>query len=135
VNDFIFAVRMLLITTVIVVLMQIRVGEYSIEARTENWIKTAPSVVVLREVAEGGLLVVHDAWSSLMSNINSKYSKKFDPETVPGEREIKLGLKRSEAYLDEEKKKKESTEQRLKARSRQVREALGIDSEKDTATE
>lgn len=134
-SEFIYALRMLVVAAIIVVIMQVRVSGNSIEAHAENWIKTAAPVLVLRDVAEGGLLVLHDAWSSLMSNVNSKYSKKFDPETVPGKREMTLGLRRSEAYIDEETKKKEAAEMKIKARAQQVREALGLDGDSDSKTE
>lgn len=131
-NEFIFAGKMLVVTAIIVVLMQVRVSGYSIESHAENWIKTAAPVLVLRDVAEGGLLVVHDTWSALMSNVNSKYAQKFDAEKIPGEREITLGLQRSENYLNEEKKKKEAAEMKIRARAQQVREALGLDSDEKT---
>lgn len=128
-SDFIFTIRILAISAVVVVLMQIRVAGQSVEAHAETWIRTAAPVLILREVAEGGLLVVHDAWSSVMSNINSKYSKKFEKENMPGEREAGFAIKRSQAFVDEQKKRSEAADAKLKARAQSVREALGMESE------
>lgn len=125
-SDFVFALKMLAFAVVIVVLMQIRVGGESIESRAESFIRTAGPVLVLRDVAEGALLVIHDGWASLMSNINSKYSNKFDKENLPGERSLSLSLQRSQAYLEEEKQKREAYEEKVKARAAEVRQALGL---------
>lgn len=126
-TELLFAVKMAVISFVIVVLMQIRIGDDTIEQHAYGWIQTAAPVLFLREIAEGGLMAAHDGWARLTSNIKSKYWEKFDSDKLPGRRHLDVGLERSKVYLDEQNAKKEKIEAELASRARKVREAIGLD--------
>lgn len=126
-TELLFAVKMAVISFVIVVLMQIRVGEETLERHAYGWIQTAAPVLFLREIAEGGLMAAHDGWARLTTNIKSKYWEKFDSDKLPGRRHLDMGLERSKVYLNEQNEKKQKIEAELALRAKKVREAIGLD--------
>ena len=56
-SDFFFVVKCALATLVILVFMQMRIGNRTIEQHSLNWIQTSSAVEELRGVAEGAVFV------------------------------------------------------------------------------
>ena len=140
-SELVFTLKMAAITFVIVLLMQVRVGDTTIEDHAHLWIQTAAPVLFLRDVAEGGLAAAHDGWAKVTSGIKTKYWSKYDSSKMPGQR--KLGLPdRSDAYLEEQrikaeeiaeeqKRKKQKVDAEMAARAKRVREAIGLEKESE----
>jgi hypothetical protein len=144
-SELLFAVKMAAITFVLVIVMQVRVSDVTLEEHAHTWIQTATPVLFLREVAEGGLAAANDAWSKMTAGIKTKYWNKYDKKQIPGQRQLGT-IERSEAYLDEQKvkadalaeeqkRKKEKVEAELAARAKRVREAIGLDQNEEEPTE
>lgn len=137
-SELFFALKMTLVTFVLLIFMQIRVGEVTLEEHAHVWIQTATPILFLREVAEGGLSASYDAWSKMTAGIKAKYWNKYNPSQAPGKRQLGMSLDRSDAYLDEQKakaqelveaqkRKKEKVESELTARANRVREFIGLE--------
>ena len=126
-SELAFAIKMAVIAFVVVILMQIRVGDESVENHAHNFIQTSAAVLYLREVAEGGLAAVHDGWSKLTSNIKTRYWSKYDSKNAPGQRQLEMTIDRSEAYLEAQKERKDKVEADMAARAKKVKEAIGLD--------
>lgn len=58
--DFFFVVKTFLFTLAIVVMMQIRVGDYTIEERSHEWIQESAIHRTLGKVALGAVTVMKD---------------------------------------------------------------------------
>lgn len=139
-SELLFALKMAAVTFVLLIVMQIRVGDTTLEEHAHLWIQTSTPIMFLREVAEGGLSASYDAWSKVTSGIKTKYWSKYDSNQTPGKRHLGIGLDRSDMYLEEQRikaveaaelqrQKKERVDAELTARAKRVREAVGLDSE------
>ena len=106
-SELFFVIKMSVITFVVVILMQIQVGGDSVENQMHAWMQTSTPSLFLREIAEGGLKATHEMWVGLTSGIKSKYWEKFHPEKLPGKRQLKLQIERSEVFIEEQKSKAE----------------------------
>lgn len=58
--DFLFFTKTFLATLALVVLMQVQVGERSIENHAMSWVQTSAIVSPLNRVAQGGAKVIRD---------------------------------------------------------------------------
>ncbi len=136
-SELFFALKMAAITFVLVLAMQVRVNETTIEEHAHLWIQTAAPVLFLREVAEGGLAAIHDGWAKATSGIKTKYWNKYDSSKMPGSRHLDIFSSRSDSYLEEQKLKSEeiAKQQELKkkkvdaelaSRAQRVREVIGL---------
>lgn len=106
-SEIFFTLKMMVVAFFIVVLMQVRVGTHTVEAHVHHYIQTATPVLFLREVAEGGLLAIHDVWSKITGGIKTGYWGRFNSDNIPGKRKLVVGLERSETYVKEQKAKAE----------------------------
>lgn len=68
--DFLFFSKTFLLTLAIVVLMQIQVGERSIESHAMSWVQTSAIVSPLNNVAQGGAKAFRDFTHYISNQIN-----------------------------------------------------------------
>ena len=135
-SDIVYVLKIMAITCGLIIVMQIRVGEVTLEEHATEWIHTAAPVMLLREIAEGGLSAAHDGWVKMSSSIKTKYWNSYRKESVPGQREVPVSLKRSEEFVEQEvskleakKKLMEQHETAVHDRGKRVRTALGLENE------
>lgn len=112
-SELFFVIKMCVVTAIVVVLMQIRVGTETVETQVHAWLQTSTPSLFLREVAEGGLKATHDVWASVTSGVKTKYWEKFQPDKFPGNRQLKMQMERSEVFLEEQKNKAQSRAEKL----------------------
>lgn len=74
--DLMFFIKTLALALLIVMAMQIRIGEQSIETHTLDWVQTASVVEPLNGVARGTAKLVHDLSRKTYSAIHSKIKGK-----------------------------------------------------------
>lgn len=96
-----FFIRCLVITVVFVVLLQIRLGESTLEERADSWIHQSSLIGVVNDSAQGGIRLVRDGWRQLTAG----WSGKFWKQKAPGSRDIGAQFKRSEKYVEEQAEK------------------------------
>lgn len=107
-GDLFFFLKCLFLTVVLVVLMQIRIGEYTLEDRFLNWAHESAIVTPLQDVAHGGAKVLRNTWRKLTSGISSKFNETLKSENFPGARTLGVGLERSQKVLEEQARKAKS---------------------------
>ena len=73
-SEITFFLKTFVLTVAIVLVMQIQVGEASLETHTMSWVQTSAIVAPINAVADGGAKVVRD----FITYIHSKLDKKKD---------------------------------------------------------
>ena len=93
-GDLFFVLRVTFITVVVVVIMQVKVGEETLEERARRWAANAPLVEVLQEVADGAVLLVAEGYQHVTASMTDRFHDKVSKEDQPGFRTMKLHLNR-----------------------------------------
>lgn len=122
-GDFLFVLKTLVITIVLVLLMQIKIGTATIEQHSLAWIQNSAITDTLRSVAQGAVKATVQGYRWMSSAFDTNVGKRFSKENEPGSR-LSIKLHRSEAYEREQDKK---------ARARAEREAQQDDGAPETA--
>jgi hypothetical protein len=76
--DFMFFVKTFLATLAVILLMQIKVGEKSVEAHTLGFVQSSSVTLPLNSVAEGGAKMVRDLVARVQKSIGGKKKAKKD---------------------------------------------------------
>lgn len=98
-GDVLFAVRMLVITVVIAVFLQIKIGGMTLEARAHSWVQTSSAVETLREVSRGAVKMIRVGYKTAVNLIDANLSSGFNRDQMAGSRSLNFGSAgRSEAY-------------------------------------
>ena len=105
-------VKAMVLTVVVVIVMQVKVGDYTLEEKAKIYALNSPVAEPILEVAKGGAKVVTHGWSKLLSLMGSNVSDFFNGDRVPGKRTLSVELERSKKYLRQaaEKAKNEAEE-------------------------
>lgn len=77
-GDFFFVIKTLLLTIVIVMLLQIKIGPTTLEQKSLNWMRESNAVHALRGVAEGATVAIDEgvAWVSKLVRSESASSRR-----------------------------------------------------------
>ena len=94
-GDLFFIAKAFLITLVVVLLLQIRIGEYTIDENIHHYIKSAGIHQPLEQVARGGTLWIQSAYRNLLRKWPDKLSQQVQNVNSPGNRKILTNFKRS----------------------------------------
>ncbi len=114
IGDAFFIIKMLIFTMVVVVVLQVKVGDYTLEQRSLVFISQSELIKPVSEVAHGGVVAIKNGFSGFVNLFHSKTSKFFNKENLPGHRSLGLQLKRSQKYIKEKTKEvKNSVENTL----------------------
>jgi hypothetical protein len=111
-----FVLKTFVLTVVVVMLMQIKIGRGTIEEHSMHWIRNSDAVETLRYVAEGAVSVAQSG----MKAISSSLAWKSGEEAVKaGESVVRTNaskysweLKRSDAYHKQQEQKKRGSKER-----------------------
>lgn len=94
--DFIFVLKCAIVTVAIVVLLQIRIGQRTIEAHTMTWLHRSAVSQHLQDVAEGAVKVGGEAKRGVASLLGSDQAPEPEPQAEASQGWFKI--KRSAAY-------------------------------------
>jgi hypothetical protein len=111
-----YVLRMILITVVLVVLMQVEVGHKTIENHAEGFIRQSGIMAPARSVAQGGFVFFKVAYHKGSQILDSFFTKNFRNENSPGRRKL-VELKRSFRFEKENEKREELKRQKAEARN------------------
>lgn len=100
-----FMIKTLILTFVILVIMQVRVGEFTLEQRAMFFVHDSPVVEPLREVAEGSTRAVRNWLRGISQQIGKSGKALWSSEDQPGNRNLGVHIKRSQAFLKEQAEK------------------------------
>ena len=108
-SDFFFAIRMFAFAVVLIVLMQIKIGDATVEQHSLEWIQTSSLVGGLRGVSDGAIKSTSQAVRWLTSSVDATVNRAFRKDSAPGRRSLGVTWDRSPAYkkFEEEKRRKD----------------------------
>lgn len=105
-SDFLFVLKALVATVVLVFFMQIRIGPSTIEHHTLAWLQNSFLVDNLRFVANGAVKVVSQGYEYVSSFVNKNVGAPSEQAEGHESRVERLRPRRSEAYYREQERKK-----------------------------
>jgi len=73
VGDLFFLFRVMLLSALVVVLMQIQVGDKTLETRAQIWLQSGEASSVVKEVAKGGAEFVRRSARSLVQSVDATW--------------------------------------------------------------
>lgn len=71
--DFFFFVKSILVAILLVALLQIKVGDSTLETRTTNFIQASGVIMPLQSVADGGVKAFRDSVNWVAREINTRW--------------------------------------------------------------
>lgn len=104
-SDILFFIKTLFITFIFIVVLQVKVGDLTLEQRAAHWARTSEVMEPVKQAARGGVVVIHQTWNRLTSHLGDKAQAVFKSEDSPGRRHLKFQLDRSTKYLKEQAEK------------------------------
>ena len=79
--DFLFFVKTFILTVAIVLVMQIQVGDHSLENHTMGWVQSSAVAGPLNTVARGAAKLVHDITAKVWQGVHHNVGKNKKEET------------------------------------------------------
>ena len=90
-RDVIFILKSFLITSIIVILLQLKVGGGTVEDHTIIWLENSLITRPLHYVVAGGVAVTRDLWFTVTGNVNTKFKDTMvSKKSLPGRRSLKF---------------------------------------------
>jgi hypothetical protein len=77
-NEFFFVIKSLIMTVVLILLMQIKIGKQTVEQHSLNWLHESTATQALRGVADGAVSVGESSYDWL----HRAFEKQFDTSRV-----------------------------------------------------
>lgn len=74
-TDFLFFIKTILFTLIVVLLMQIQVGERTVEDHAMSWVQTSVIVSPLNGVAQGAAQAIRDLTTALYNGVRGGEKK------------------------------------------------------------
>jgi hypothetical protein len=97
-----FVLKTMVITIVVVMILQIKIGSSTIEQKSLTWIHESVVVESLRGVADGAVKIFSKGFNSVRSAVTDRVSDGVSTET----KAANFQLKRTEAYYREQWRRK-----------------------------
>ncbi len=104
-SEIFFILKTMVLTAVLVVVLQIRVENQSLEDKATEYLQSTTVLAPLQETADGALKVVKKFWKTAMGSMNSKFMREFNSDQTPGKRKLGVQLERSKEYFEEQAEK------------------------------
>ncbi len=95
--DVLFVLKSFLVTFILIVLMQIQVGENTIESHAQAWLRESSIVHTLRGVAHGGVKLLSEGYQSVIATLDAKLGNSFNREQMAGMRGFNLRMERTDS--------------------------------------
>ncbi len=100
--DLFFIIRIMLTTVVIVILMQIKIGSFTLEDHAAEWARQSRIVEALRGVSAGAVKALTEGYKSLTSMLDAKVETSLNKAQVAGSRSLDLAFEHSQAFVEEQ---------------------------------
>lgn len=105
--NILFFVKSLAIAIIITMLLQIHLGEDTLETHVDSWMRDTVAVELIDEAAQGGIKIIRDGLKKISASLNGKYWKQQKEQA----REATLSISRSQKYIEEQAEKLKPQEQ------------------------
>lgn len=96
-------IKSLALTLFIVILLQVKIGDDTLEDRAVFWFRSTPLVQPVQVAVDGGARLVRNSISTLADLLKVDLFK--DVSERPGTRDLKLRIERSRQYIREQAEK------------------------------
>ena len=93
--------RVGILTCVLVLCLQVRWGEATLEDHTMNFLTSSAVIRPIDEVATSVVVFVRNTWSHFTRSLDTNFSNALRKENQPGSRHLNLTLERSKKYVSE----------------------------------
>lgn len=113
-KSFIYFIKMLILTSAVVLVLQIKIGKTTAEEKISFWLRTSNVVQPLRQSAHGALVAVKNVFYKISNQVETGVGEKFDSKIIPGKRQI-VEIKRSASYIGEVKERERQREKAQKS--------------------
>jgi len=90
-----FALKALVVTFVLVLLMQVQWGDSTIEGHAMEFLTSSAAVKPIDETATGVVVFIRNSWSKFTKSINTNFMKSMRGENQPGSRHMGFNIERS----------------------------------------
>ncbi len=103
IKDIFFTLRILILTAIVALALQARIGEKRVEDNFHNWIKNSVFVDFIQEGIDGGIAVTKAVYKKTDTGIHTMLAKISRRHETSKERGFGVTLKRyneKEGYLD-----------------------------------
>lgn len=104
-----FVLKVFIATVLVVLIMQIKIGEETVENHAHSFLKTSSILEPLNEVAQGGAALFRSTYKNIIKTFDSLITQKFRSDNSPGKRDI-VEVKRSQKYEKEQELKSQAQE-------------------------
>lgn len=104
-GEVVFVLKSLLITVLLLVLMQVKVGSNSIEKHSEQWLQTSQVSLYMQKVASGAVLFLHNT-AKVASDLVAKTFNGMTSETRASR--LNIEFKRSPKIEEQQKQTRQS---------------------------
>ncbi len=101
-----FILKSVFVTFVIVLLMQIKWSEHTLEYEAHRYLTSSVVVKPFESTAQGAVTFIRNMWNKVTKSLNSNFSNALRSENRPGSR-FPEALERSKEYVKEKAKKAE----------------------------
>ena len=95
--DLYFALRMLALTVIIAIAMQVKVGPATVEQHSLAWIQGSSLAAGLRTVSDGAIKATSRAFHWVAGSIDARFNRIFRHDEAAGVRTLGVKLDRSDA--------------------------------------
>ena len=120
IGDLLFFIKTIVLTLVVIMLLQIKVGEHTLEQRATTWARKSAVAASLQEVAHGGVLALRDGWRKFYGLFSGEVKNILKSDEAPGNRSLGISFERSKKYFQE---KAEKAKQVAQEKSRELADA------------
>ena len=103
-EEVMFVIKSLIVTVVVIVCLQIRVGQQTVEAHAMDWIHHSSISQHLQDVAEGAVKVANQGKSAVANLVGS--SQAADEKTTEASTGSWFKIKRSAAYYRQKERER-----------------------------
>tara|TARA_B100000749_G_scaffold280893_1_gene280413 strand:+ start:14237 stop:14719 length:483 start_codon:yes stop_codon:yes gene_type:complete len=120
IGDILFFIKTIVMTLVVVVLLQVKIGEFTLEQRATQWARQSSVAKPIQDVAHGGLLALRDGWRHFYSLFSGEVQKVIGSDEAPGKRNLGITFERSKKYFEEKSEKAKKIAQRKAAEAKRI---------------
>lgn len=103
-SDLFFLFKMMFLTLVAALLMQIRVGGATIENHAMVFLTTSSLVGPIDDTAQASVIFIRNSWNRIAKTFNTRFSNSLREGNQPGTRLSGLRISRSEAVEKSQQK-------------------------------
>lgn len=109
-----FFIKTVFLTFVVVFLLQIKIGESTLEQKAFHFIQSSRILEPLRETSSHAVTFLRIQSRKVSSLFSTRINESWSASQIPGQRHLGLSLERSRQFLESQAEKQRLKEQELR---------------------